>query len=97
MLLREWDPIGVEGIREAAAEYYSYIWQVTGLLRSLHVTTNRLADVNHLVRSLHGATVDQNADMLYSAANSESEVAGFSGALATLITLGNRSALPEFR
>jgi hypothetical protein len=47
MLLREWDPIGVEGIREAAAEYYSYIWQVTGLLRSLHVTTNRLADVNH--------------------------------------------------
>jgi len=33
LLMEEWDPIGVEGIPEAAGEYDSYVGVVGGMLR----------------------------------------------------------------
>lgn len=58
----------------------------------LHVTSHSLTDVYRLAGALQEATSDQNADMLFSAASSDTPC--FRGALATLLTLELPHVLP---
>lgn len=69
VLLREWDPIGVAGIPEAADEYDSYISQVHGLLlrqKPLHELIDFLwwAETEHMGLAGNRRRTEQVAERL---------------------------------